>query len=253
MGVSVLARPYPSLAMSPGPSSVVLITGATGGLGRVVAGELARGGSRVLAGWNSRPPESAGEGIEPVRLDVTDDAQCRAAVDLAIERHGRLDAVVHCAGAARNDLLARLDPEDWDACFRVNLDGTMRLDRAAIRPMVRQRSGHLVHIGSFACIDGAEGRSAYAASKAALHGLTQSLARELGSRNVRANTVLPGVLRTPMTEPLGEERLAEFAEDNTLGRLNDPGEVARFIAFLLSTANISGQLFNLDSRIHRWA
>jgi 3-oxoacyl-[acyl-carrier protein] reductase len=235
------------------PPPVYLVTGAFGGLGRPVAEELARAGARVLAGWHSGPPEAAPEGLEPVPLDVTNETQCRAAVELAVARHGRLDGVVHCAGTAHNALLARLDAADWDACFRVNLDGTRRLDRAAIRPMVRQRSGHLVHIGSFAGIAGAEGRSAYAASKAALHGLTQSLAQELGSRNIQVNTVLPGVLRTPMTESLGEDRLAGFASGNTLGRLNDPAEVARFISFLLTTRNVSGQLFNLDSRIHRWA
>jgi 3-oxoacyl-[acyl-carrier protein] reductase len=119
--------------------------------------------------------------------------------------------------------------------------------------MLRRRSGHIVHVGSFAGLAGAEGRAIYAASKAALHGLTVALAREAGPHGVRVNTVLPGVLRTPMTERLGPERLAAFAADNVLGRLGDPAESARFIVFLLGARDVSGQIFNLDSRIHRWA
>jgi 3-oxoacyl-[acyl-carrier protein] reductase len=231
-------------------SRVVLVTGAAGGLGRAVVEELARNGDQVLAGWHSKPLENLPPNASPVALDVTSDEQCRAAIDLALERHGRIDAVIHCGGVAHNALLARLADEDWDRTFRVNLDGAMRIARAALRPMIRQRSGHIVQIGSLAGVTGAAGRIPYAASKAAVHGLTQSLAREVGGRNVRVNTVIPGAMMTAMVADLGPEHVAKFIADNALGRLNDPAEVARFIAFLIGTQNISGQLFNLDSRIH---
>jgi 3-oxoacyl-[acyl-carrier protein] reductase len=118
--------------------------------------------------------------------------------------------------------------------------------------MLKQRDGHIINISSFSARCGPAGQANYAAAKAGLIGLTTSLAREAGSRNIRVNAVLPGVLPTPMTAGLSEARLRELAAANGLGRLNSAAEVARFIAFLATTQNISGQLFQLDSRIGRW-
>jgi 3-oxoacyl-[acyl-carrier protein] reductase len=118
--------------------------------------------------------------------------------------------------------------------------------------MLKQRDGHILNLASFAARAGAAGQANYAAAKAALIGLTVSLAREMGARNVRVNAVLPGVLPTPMTAPLPPQQLAAFAAANALGRLNSVEEVARFIAFLAATHHISGQVFQLDSRIGRW-
>jgi 3-oxoacyl-[acyl-carrier protein] reductase len=117
---------------------------------------------------------------------------------------------------------------------------------------MRQRDGHIINISSHAGKGGARGQSNYAAAKAGLLGLTQSLARELGSRNVRANAVLPGVLPTRMTAKLSADQMEGFAAANALGRINSLDEVARFIVFLTGTQNISGQVFQLDSRIAPW-
>ena len=150
-------------------------------------------------------------------------------------------------------VLARQRSDDWDAVFAVNLDGARRLGRATLPHLAAQGGGHWIGIGSHAGIAGSAGQTAYAASKAALEGLLRSWAREFAPDDVRVNTVLPGVLPTAMTAALDPAMMRSYAEANLLGRINDPAEVARFVAFLLTTANISGQSFALDSRIHRWA
>lgn len=225
----------------------VLVSGASGVLGQAIVRELAGAGHRVFAGVHQRPWEPVPCAV-PVDLDVADDTSCRAAVRRVLDDTGRIDAVVHVAGVILDALLAHIGPDDWDRVFSVNLGGAMRLARAASRPMART-GGHIVHIGSHSGTVGSAGQAAYAASKAALHGFTLSLARELGSRDVRVNTVLPGFLLSPLTAGLTPQRLQAYRDANLLGRHNDPAEVARFVGFLLSTRNVSGQLFALDSRV----
>jgi 3-oxoacyl-[acyl-carrier protein] reductase len=146
----------------------------------------------------------------------------------------------------------QLSEEDWDRVLAVNLKGAFLCAQAALRPILRQRNGHIINIGSFSGRAGQLGQANYAAAKAGLIGLTESLAKEVGSRNVRVNAVLPGVLPTSMTAKLSEAQLAEYAAANALGRINSLTEVAQFIVFLATMQNVSGQVFQLDSRIARW-
>ena len=148
--------------------------------------------------------------------------------------------------------MAQLNPAAWDHVLDVNLKGAFLCAQAALRPMIKQRGGHILNIGSFVARVSRAGQANYAAAKAGLIGLTQSLAKEVGSRNVRVNAILPGVLATPMTAQLTPEQFAAISTENALGRISTVEEVARFTAFLAGTQNISGQLFQLDSRIARW-
>ncbi len=240
--------------MSSTCSQAILISGAAGGLGQALVAELARAGHRVFAGWHRTPLPPLAPGVEAVALDVTRDDSCAAAVEQVLARCGRIDAVIHAAGIICDSLLARAQAEDWDEIFAVNVEGAQRLARATLPILAGQGGGgHWIAIGSHAGQTGSAGQAAYAASKAALNGLTLSWAREFAAHNVRINTVLPGVLPTPMTESLDPEVMRSYAQANLLGRINDPSEVARFISFLLTTHNISGQVFALDSRVHRWA
>lgn len=239
--------------MSSTCSQAILISGAAGGLGQALVAELARAGHRVFAGWHQTLLTPLPSGGEAVELDVTREDSCMAAVEQVLARWGRLDAVIHAAGITRDALLARQSPDDWDAIFAVNVEGAQRLARATLPILAGQGGGHWISIGSHAGQAGSAGQAAYAASKAALNGLTLSWAREFAAHNVRINTVLPGVMPTPMTESLDPEVMRSYAQANVLGRINDPSEVARFISFLLTTHNISGQVFALDSRVHRWA
>lgn len=242
---------------------VVLITGAAGGLGRALVHEFFQNGWQVIAAahraesWNG----SAGDALGGVRsedrlwltgLDVVDRSACQALVRAAIERFGRIDCLVNNAGLTADDSFARMSDADWQRVIDVNLKGAFLCSQAVSRPMASVRSGHIINISSWSARNGTRGQANYAAAKAGLIGLTQSLAKELGSRNVRVNAVLPGVLPTAMTARLTSSQLDELASSNVLGRIGTLEEVARFIVALSAMQNVSGQVFQLDSRIAPW-
>ena len=231
---------------------VVLITGAAGGLGRELVTEFAAQGWRVAAAHHHATTHTATETIWPILLDVTQRASCAETVKKLLARWGRLDALINNAGLTADQPSWQISDEDWEKVLSVNLKGAFLCAQAAVRPMLKQRDGHIINLGSFSGRSGGRGQANYAAAKAGLLGLTAALAQEVGSRNVRVNTVLPGVLPTPMTAKLTEAQRAEFATANALGRLNSIAEVARFIVFLAGMQNVSGQLFQLDSRVARW-
>lgn len=216
----------------------VIITGGQGDLAQAIAAVLAADGWEVLA-----PGREA--------LDVTSADSVRnffAPLD-------RIDLLINQAGALHDMPLLRMEAADFSAVLDVHLGGAFRCAQAALRRMTRQRCGHIINIGSFSALSGPAGQANYAAAKAGLVGLTQSLAAEYGARNVRANCVLPGFLDTKMTRHLLDDpvRKAEILATHTLGRLNTAEDVARFIAQLHRMENVSGQVFQLDSRIRRWA
>jgi 3-oxoacyl-[acyl-carrier protein] reductase len=140
----------------------------------------------------------------------------------------------------------------FEKLVSVNLTGAFICSQMVLRPMIKQREGHILNIASFSGRIGTRGQVGYSAAKAGLFGLTSSLAREVGSRNVRVNAVLPGVLPTQMTSRLDKAQMESLTNANALKRINSLDEVARFVAFLLTTQNISGQVFQLDSRIASW-
>ena len=234
-------------------SRVALITGASGGLGRAFVAELLAQGWRVAAGFHRENAHAPTDFLLPLPLDVTARESVSAAVAQVLTRWERLDLLINNAGNTADALVSQLTDDDWQRVLDVHLRGAFLCAQAALRPMLRQRDGHILNIASFSARMGNRGQANYAAAKAGLLGLTTSLAKEVGSRNVRVNALLPGVLPTPMTARLTAEQRAAFAAANCLGRLNDPAEVARFAAFLATMQNISGQLFQLDSRIARWA
>ena len=211
---------------------VALITGGEGDLAQAIRTQL------EADGWHVHAPGKA-------RLDVG----CSASVAAFFAQLDHLDLLINNAGLIDDALVAIMTVEQWDKVLSVNLDGAFRCSRAALKLMVRQRSGHIVNIGSFSALNGPAGQAAYAAAKAGLIGLTQSVALEYGPRNVRCNCVLPGFLETKMTRAVLATRRPEVLASHALGRLNTPDEAARFIAQLDGFAHISGQVFQLDSRI----
>jgi 3-oxoacyl-[acyl-carrier protein] reductase len=235
--------------ISPG---VVLITGAAGGLGMGLVSEFAAQGWRVAAGFHRRQVRAGAGSILPVSLDVTSRAKIQSAVNQVLTTWGRIDVLVNNAGIAADRPLWQIDEAEWDRVLEVTLRGAFLCAQAVLRSMLKQRDGHIINVSSFSGRVGARGQASYVAAKAGLLGFTQSLAREAGSRNVRVNAVLPGVLPTGMTAALSASILATFAAANALGRINQISEVARVIAFLATLQNVSGQVFQLDSRIAPW-
>ena len=211
-----------------------LITGGEGDLALAIRACLEADGWQVLA---------PGRDV----LDVTSTTSVKAffaGVD-------RVDLMINNAGRIIDKPVALMQAATWEEVIAVNLDGAFRCSRAAVKLMCRQRSGHIVNISSFAALNGTEGQANYAAAKAGLIGLTQSMAKEFGSRNVRCNAVLPGFLETKMTRAVLEKHRESVMESHALSRLNTVSEAARFIVQLDSFQHISGQVFQLDSRISK--
>lgn len=217
--------------------SVALITGGAGELAQAIRAEL------ESQGWQVHAPSHQ-------EMDVTDKAQ----VQRVIGALGRLDLLIHAAGITRDGLMLKMIESEFSEVLAVHLKGAFLTSQAALKLMVKQRAGHIIHIGSFSALAGRAGQANYAAAKAGLIALTQSTAAEYGARGVRANCVLPGFLETKMTKHLMDdpEHRRQVLAGHTLGRLNCVQDVARFITFLDGMKSVSGQLFQLDSRISRW-
>ena len=211
-----------------------LVTGASRGIGRAIAAELARAGASVVlsyrTGANEAEALAAELGGRAVEADVSDPESARALVEAA----GDLDVLVNNAGVTRDGLLVRMSDEDWKTVIDTNLASCFYTCRAAVRGMMKKRSGAIVNISSIVGIHGNWGQTNYAASKAGIIGFTKALARELGSRNVRANVVVPGYVKTQLTDVLPEEARSTMLENTPLGRLGDPEDVAGAVRFLCS-------------------
>lgn len=244
------ANPIPTASPAPG---VALITGAAGGLGRALVSAFAEAGWRVAAGCRQMPVEPHRDPVWWLPMDVTQPEVVQRVVESVEQRWGRIDLLIHNAGIAEDDLVARLSDDAWQRVLDVNLRGAFLCARAVLPGMTARQDGQILHVASFSGRVGRAGASNYCASKAGLLGLTTSLAREHGRDNIRVNALLPGFLRTKLVGTLTEEDLAANAASNALNRLNSVDEVARFAVFLAGMRNVSGQIFQLDSRIAPWS
>jgi 3-oxoacyl-[acyl-carrier protein] reductase len=225
-----------------------LVTGASKGIGRAIAEELARAGARVVVGYRSGQDEAeelaAAIGGRAVQADVSSPDEARRLVEEA----GDVDVLVNNAGLTRDGLLARMPDDDWDTVIGTNLSSVFYTCRAVTRPMMKKRGGAIVNISSVVGVHGNWGQTNYAASKAGIIGFTKSLAKELGSRNVRANVVAPGYVTTRLTEVLPEEATDAMLASTALGRLGEPADVAGAVRFLCSdeAAFITGDVLLVD-------
>jgi 3-oxoacyl-[acyl-carrier protein] reductase len=211
-----------------------LVTGASKGIGRAIARELAAAGASVVFSYRTGEAEASALANEiggrAVHADVSDPDSARSLVDEA----GDLDILVNNAGITRDGLLVRMSDDDWRSVIDTNLASCFYTCRAAARGMMKRRAGSVVNISSIVGIHGNWGQTNYAASKAGIVGFTKALARELGSRNVRANVVVPGYVKTQLTDVLPEDATGAMLENTPLGRLGDPEDVAGAVRFLCS-------------------
>jgi 3-oxoacyl-[acyl-carrier protein] reductase len=225
-----------------------LVTGGSRGIGRAIALELGRAGASVVVGYRSGREEAEAVASEvggrAVEADVSDPASARALVEEA----GDLDVLVNNAGVTRDGLLARMSDDDWRTVIDTNLASCFYTCRAVTRPLMKKRAGSIVNVSSIVGVHGNWGQTNYAASKAGIIGFTKSLAKELGSRNVRANVVAPGYVTTRLTEVLPEDATKAMLDNTALGRLGEPADIAGAVRFLSSdeAAFITGVVLLVD-------
>jgi 3-oxoacyl-[acyl-carrier protein] reductase len=236
---------------------VALVTGASRGIGRAIALELAAAGAAVGVNYRADADaaagvvsavEAAGGRAVALQADVSDADAARELVERCERELGDLDVLVCNAGVTRDGLIARLSPEAWTTVIDTNLAGPFFLCQAVSRRMLRRRSGSIVLMSSVVGVHGNAGQTNYAASKAGLIGLGKSLARELGSRNIRVNVIAPGYIATELTGVLPEELRQGILDQTPLGRLGESEDVARAVRFLASDASsfVTGAVLGVD-------
>jgi 3-oxoacyl-[acyl-carrier protein] reductase len=224
---------------------VALVTGASRGIGQAIALHLAQAGATVIGTSTSEGGVAAvtqtlqksaniahsGRGMV---LNVTDVGACDQIIDHIVKEFGSLDILVNNAGITQDQLAMRMKDEDWDQVIQTNLSAVFRLSRAVLRPMMRAKGGRIIHVTSIVGHMGNPGQVNYAAAKAGVAGMSRSLAREIGSRNITVNCVAPGFIDTDMTRALSEEQQNALKGNIPLGRLGTADDVANAVVFLAS-------------------
>ena len=234
---------------------IALVTGAARGIGRAIAEELATQGADLVlcdlkAEWLTDTAEAVkakGRKVVCLAADVSNGDSVNATVDEAVKQCGRIDILVNNAGITKDTFLARMSEEDWDAVINVNLKGTFLFCKAVGKVMMKQRGGAIANIASIIGLIGNAGQCNYAASKAGVIALTKSVAKELASRNVRANAVAPGFIETKMTEVLPEDIKKQMLALIPLNRFGQPRDVARVVVFLAGEESgyLTGQVLTV--------
>ena len=235
---------------------VAIVTGASRGIGKAIAKQLSSCGAKIiLIARNSDQLVAVKETIisnggiaESIAGDVSNLNSISEIVTNTIDKWGRIDILVNNAGIARDNIIMRMKEDDWDSVMNINLKGCFNGIKSVARPMIKNKTGRIINITSVIGQIGNAGQSNYAASKAGIMGLTKSMAKELGSRNITVNAVAPGYITTDMTNELNDEVKEQMKSSIPLGRLGTPDDVANLVCFLASdeAGYITGQTFNVD-------
>ena len=235
------------------------MTGASRGIGRAIAERLAAGGAHVICvarGANAEGTAAAiaasGGKAEAVSVDVTDAAAVEGLIKSAVEKHGKIDIVISNAGITRDQLMLRMKRADWDEVIATNLTAAFTLCQAALKPMIRQRTGRIIAIASVVGQMGNAGQANYAASKAGLIGFCKALAKEVASRQVTVNVVAPGLIETDMTKAITEAAKTDWSAQIPLGRMGSPADIAAAVSFLASdeASYITGQVLAVNGGMY---
>ena len=236
---------------------IAIVTGASRGIGAAIAFDLAAQGAAVVVNHRDSAAQAeavvaqinaAGGRAVAIQADVSDFVAAQELVKAALDRFGRLDILVNNAGTTRDTLLMLMSEDAWDTVIRTNLKSAYNCSKAAVRPMVKQRSGRIINITSVSGLAGQAGQANYSASKAGMIGFTKALAKEVGSRGITVNAVAPGFVPTALTEALTEEQKQMAISLTPLGRFARPEEIAYAVTFLASdrAAFITGQVLSVD-------
>ncbi len=235
---------------------IAIVTGGGSGIGRAIAMELAHEGCDVaVCGRRIDPLQETVDAIEKLgrhamagSVDVASGDSVQAFVDEVNKNFGRIDILVNNAGVTRDNLLIRMTEAEWDEVLQTNLKGAFLFDKAVARPMMKQRSGSIVQIASIIALIGNAGQCNYAASKAGMIALTQSLAKELASRNIRVNAVAPGFIVSHMTDALPQAVRDGMLGQIPAGRFGEPSDVAKAVVFLAGddASYVTGQVLSVN-------
>ncbi|WP_062197822.1 3-oxoacyl-[acyl-carrier-protein] reductase [Massilibacterium senegalense] len=234
-----------------------IVTGASRGIGRAIALELATQGADVVVNYSGNEQKALevveqikqlGQNSIAVQANVDNQASVDALVKQTIDTFGKVDILVNNAGITRDMLLMRMKEEDFDAVIQTNLKGVFLCTKAVTRPMLKQRYGRIVNIASVVGLIGNPGQANYVAAKAGVIGLTKTTAKELASRNITVNAVAPGFIATDMTDTLKGEYKEELLKQIPLARLGKPEDIAHVVAFLCTdeASYVTGQTINVD-------
>ncbi len=234
-----------------------LVTGGSRGIGRGIAVALARHGASVAVNYNRSEAqaeevreeiESLGGTAITIQADVRDPAEAERLITTAVEKLGHLDILVNNAGFNRDNLILRMSMEDWDEVMDTNLRAVFICTKAALRPMMKQRWGRVINIGSVSGLGGNAGQANYAAAKSGLVGLTRAVAREMGSRNITSNLIAPGLVITELTKDIRQEIVDAVMRRLILTRYGKTEEIGAAVVFLASeeASYITGQIINVD-------
>ncbi len=238
---------------------IAVVTGASRGIGRAIALQLARRGAVVIAAAREANAQAtvdeitaAGGIAEVASADMTETASLEALISGTVARHGRIDILISNAGITRDQLMLRMKRADWDEVMATNLTAAFTLCQAALKPMIRQRGGRIVAMSSVVGQSGNAGQANYAASKAGLIGFCKSLAKEVASRNITVNVVAPGLIDTDMTRALTANAQTDWAAQIPLGRPGTPADVAAAVCFLASdeASYITGQVLSVNGGMY---
>jgi 3-oxoacyl-[acyl-carrier protein] reductase len=238
-------------------AKVALVTGASRGIGKEIALELARQGANLAVNYSGSEAKAnevvdlikeMGRDAFAIQCDVSNSESVTNMVKETIDRFGKLDILVNNAGITKDNLLMRMKEEEWDDVININLKGVFLCTKAVTRQMMKQRYGRIINVASIVGVSGNPGQANYVAAKAGVIGLTKTTAKELAARNITANAIAPGFITTDMTDKLTEEVKNEMLKVIPLARFGEPKDIAKVAAFLASddSAYMTGQTLHID-------
>lgn len=234
-------------------NKIALVTGASRGIGRAIAVELASAGYDIIVNYAGNEAaadetvklvEEKGCKAHKMQFDVSNKEAVNSAIAEILEKHGKIDVLVNNAGITRDGLFMRMNSDNWLDVINTNLNSAYYVSNPVVKAMIKQRAGVIINMSSIVGVNGNAGQANYSAAKAGIIGLTKSLAKELGSRNIRVNAIAPGFIQTDMTKGLPEEKITEHIPLKTLGK---PEDIARLVRFLtVEGTYITGQVIGVD-------
>ena len=234
---------------------VVLITGATGGIGGAIAAQMKEAGATVVVtGRNLEKLSSFDDSYIKIQSDLSVDGAAEKLVSDTIEKAGRIDVLINNAGITADTLMMRMSDEQFDNVLNTNLRATFKMCRACLIPMMKQRFGRIINMASIVGVVGGIGQTNYAASKGGIIAMTKSIAAEVASRGITANAIAPGFIKTPMTDVLPDELKETYLKQIPAGRFGEPIDIANACVFLASdeSSYINGQTIHINGGMGRF-